>query len=241
MSNVWRRIYTARIAPCSEDWREAIYNGVEVVDDGKLMRESWAPGAFIASEKPVPVVLSHDESKPVGHIVNRIAHGGWHIVDFVLDPSHTLACIAADRLKHGTPVSIGARSLGHDKLLAQDNVLRHTLAKLDELSILAANERPYYPDAKVTGIYEPKEKPIARKQPREPGLNPGDVVFYGDGSLVRRYFPARIKVNGTPSASRGDGMSPDLIRRIQALPDDDYNTFYDENGNEISRTRIAYR
>lgn len=160
--SVWNRSYTCRLAPCSETWREAIYNGVEVVDDGKVMRESWAPDAFIASDKPVPVILSHDESKPVGHLVNRIVHNGWHIGEFVLDASHTLACIAADRLEHGTPVSIGARSLAHDKLLAQGNVLRHTLARLDELSILAPNELPYYPDARVTHIYEPKAKPIMR-------------------------------------------------------------------------------
>jgi hypothetical protein len=141
---------------------------------------------------------------------------------------HTpLACIAADRLKHGTPVSIGARSLRHDKLLAQDNILRHTLARLDELSILAPNELPYYPDARVTRIYEPKAKPVART-PKEPE----GEVFYG-GGLIHRYYKTEITVGGARSLARRG--SPDWVR---AQPDDGYSTTYDHEGNVLSRIRL---
>jgi hypothetical protein len=205
--SVWGRIYCARVAPCSDDWREAIYNGVEVVDGGKLMRESWAPNAFIASGKPAPVVLSHDESKPVGHIVNRIVHNGWHIVDFVLDPKHNLACIAADRLRHGWPVSIGARSLRHDKLLAQDGILRHTIARLDELSILAPNELPYYPEAKVTQFTSRKR---SRSCAREPSLASLRGMSFSTATARRS---ANIS---TPRSRCADTRAPRHLRSLAA-------------------------
>jgi hypothetical protein len=117
--SVYDRIYSAQIAPCSADWREAIRNGIDVVDDDRRWTESIAENAFLPTTRPVPVVLSHDESRPVGEVVVRIAHRGWFHVDFRLDASKLLACVAADRLKVGTPVSIGFRTLGHDKSLAE--------------------------------------------------------------------------------------------------------------------------
>jgi phage head maturation protease len=183
--SVYDRTYSAQIAPCSADWREAIHNGIDVVDDGRRWTESIAENAFLPTTKPVPVLLSHDEAKPVGEVIVRIAHKGWFHVDFKLNASKLHSCIAADRLKVGTPVSIGFRTLGHDKSLAEKGVMRHTLVRFDELSILRADEIPAYRGAKITSIYEPKPKPATRTTPkpaaRATAAVPTGEVFYGAG------------------------------------------------------------
>jgi phage head maturation protease len=164
--SVYDRTYSAQIAPCSADWREAIRNGIDVVDEGRRWTESIAENAFLPTTKPVPVLLSHDESRPVGEVIVRIAHKGWFHVDFKLDASKLHSCVAADRLKVGTPVSIGFRTLKHDEQLAKNGVMRHTLARFDELSILGPGDMPGYPGAKITRIYEPK--PATRTNPKPP-------------------------------------------------------------------------
>lgn len=83
--SIYDRIYSARIAPASDTWREAIYLGAEVVDGGRRWTESFAHDAFLRSDEPTPVVLSHEDHRVVGHVVVRIAHNGWHIADFRLD------------------------------------------------------------------------------------------------------------------------------------------------------------
>jgi hypothetical protein len=184
--SVYDRTYSAQIAPCSADWREAIRNGIDVVDDGRRWTESIAENAFLPTTKPVPVLLSHDESKPAGEVLVRIAHKGWFHVDFKLDASKLLACVAADRLRVGAPVSIGFRTLKHDEQLAKSGVMRHTLARFDELSILGPGEIGAYRGAKITRIYEPKPKPATRttskpsRAARKPTpAVPAGTVFYG--------------------------------------------------------------
>jgi hypothetical protein len=146
-------IYSCRLAPCSESWREAIYVGLPTVFDGRRVRESFASTAFIADGKRVPIVLGHDrEDEPVGHVVSRIAHGGWHLADFVLDDSIPLSAVAADRLRVGAGVSIGARSLRRDALLEEDGIVRHELARLEHVVICGPGEIPCYRDARITGI-----------------------------------------------------------------------------------------
>jgi hypothetical protein len=158
-------MYEARIAPCAETWREAIRLGVEVVDEGRLVRESFAPKAF-GKLNGAPVVLDHDESKPVGRILNGISHRGWLVVDFLIDHSKPLSAIALDRLKVGAPVSIGAHSHECDKLLEQDGIVWHTRATLDELSILQPGGLPAYRGAAITHIYPPPKTSPARAKPK---------------------------------------------------------------------------
>jgi Caudovirus prohead serine protease len=186
------RIYSARIAPCSTTWREAIYNGAVVVHHGRRWTESFAPDAFIATEQPVPIVLSHDEGRPVGRVTVRIAHRGWHIADFQLDHSLLRSAIALDLLRVGAPVSIGFHPLAHDELLAEDNIKWHTLCRLDEISILTPNETPAFKGAQITSILEPR--PTARQASREKAPDSEDgVVTYG-GPTLYRYFKTPITI-----------------------------------------------
>lgn len=154
-------VYSARIAPCARTFREAIRNGVTVVQEGRSWQESFAADAFLP-RRVVPVILAHDrEEEIVGHVIARVAHGGWHVCDFSLDHSKTLSAIAMDRLRVGCPVSIGATSIRRDKLLAEDSIWWHTIARFDHLAVLAPGQVPAYPGAQITGIYTPK--PAARK------------------------------------------------------------------------------
>lgn len=164
--SIYKRTYICRFAPCSTTDREAIRNGVDVVFDGRRMTESFAPDAFLATTERVPVILSHDPGKPAGYLTQRIVHNGWHIGPFTLDHSHWASAVALDRLKRGTPVSIGAHTLRHDESLAELGVLRHTFARLDELSILAADEHPAITGAKIIDVLERSEAPYARTPAR---------------------------------------------------------------------------
>lgn len=182
--NIYQRTYIARIAPCSEDWREAIRLGEEVVDGGELWTESFAPDAFLASEEPAPVVLDHADHKVVGHITQRTTHGGWHIAAFTLDHARNLSAVALDLLRIGAPVSIGFRALRHDKLLAEEMVKRHTIARLLELTILGPNETPAFRGAQITSILE--RSAAARTVPAQNGLE------YRVSDEVSRATEARI-------------------------------------------------
>jgi hypothetical protein len=181
--NIFNRYYRARFAPSSSDWRAAIYNGVEVVDDG-LWKESFADGAFLTPAKPVPVVLGHNEAKVVGEVVARTTDGGWHIADFTLDHSRALSAVALDLLRIGTPVSIGARSLRHDKLLAEDGVKRHTIATLDEISILGPGETPAYRGAQITHVL-----PFRQPEPKAKPTPTPNVVRHSAVPVARRIRP----------------------------------------------------
>lgn len=186
--SVYDRVYICRLAPCSETWRDAIYHGVDVIHRGKRWTESFSPDAFITTETPVPVVLSHADEKIVGHVTSRTTHGGWHIAAFKLDHDRNLSAVAADRLRVGVPVSIGFRTLRHDPILAETSVLRHTVARLDELSVLAADEVPALPGARITSILERSKRSPAVSLDRlavgDTVLQPGVLVRHGCGQVL---------------------------------------------------------
>ena len=185
--SIFDRLYSARIAPSTPNWREALHNGAVVTDNGRLWRESFAPDAFLPSDKPIPVVLSHEDHRVVGHIGVRVAHRGWHICDFMLDHSIARSAIALDMLKVGTAVSIGFSPLAHDESLAGQGVKWHTRCRLDELSILRPDETPGYRGAKIVAIHElpdfPKPKP--KRAPVAQRHHAGQVI-YGDGRVLNR-------------------------------------------------------
>jgi phage head maturation protease len=60
----------------------------------------------------------------------------------------------------GVPVSIGARLIRTDAM-ELIHVRRHTLAHLDEVSILAPNEHPAYPGARISQMIEPSKESVA--------------------------------------------------------------------------------
>jgi hypothetical protein len=152
-----RNLYIARIAPTT------IGNAVGIVDDvGEVWHEIFDADAWIADASPVPVMLRHDrDDMVVGHVVSSpVVSGGWHHASFQLDVDRPLASVAFDRLRHGSQVSIGARSIARD-----DNhlngVRRHTLARFEHLAIVGPGEIAGYPGAKVVQILKPSKKPPA--------------------------------------------------------------------------------
>jgi hypothetical protein len=152
-----RNIYTARVAPTS------IRNASAVVDGSYVWTEVFDENVWTADTRPVPIMLRHDADETiVGSVVARVAHNGWHVVDFMLDPERSLASVAYDRLRVGTGVSIGATSLRRD-----DNALslvrRHKLARLEHIAILEPNQLPGIAAARVTRIIEPSKKLIVRQ------------------------------------------------------------------------------
>jgi hypothetical protein len=140
-----RNLYVARVAPASSTLRESVSNAVSVVDVDRSWSETFAEDAWIADAAPPPVMLRHDdEDTIVGHVVSRpVVSDGWHVASFQLDPGRPLASVAFDRLRHGAPVSIGARSLRRD-----DNhlsgVRRHLLARFEHVAIVGPGEVPGY-------------------------------------------------------------------------------------------------
>lgn len=140
----------------------------------------------------MPIVLSHDEGRPVGRVTVRIAHRGWHIADLSSttpssDPQSRSTCSESARPFDRVP-SAGT----HDELLAEDNIKWHTLCRLDEISILALNETPAFKGAQITSILEPR--PTARQASREKAPDSEDgVVTYG-GPTLYRYFKTPITI-----------------------------------------------
>lgn len=185
--SIYTRTYIARIAPCATTWREAMRHGASVVDNRKRWTESFAPNAFIATDKPAPVILSHHDGKPVGQVSGCWTDNGWHVASFDLDHSRSLSAVALDRLDVGVPVSIGFRGLRHDTKLAGDGVMWHTLARLDELSILYPDERPAYPGAKVVHMYERRKQPATSKQ------TDGEIIHHA-GEVLRRPIGQVLRV-----------------------------------------------
>jgi len=184
--SVYGRTYIARIAPCATTWREAIYNGQDVIQPGGEIRcESFAEHAFAGVEAAtVPVILWHDTDRPVGTLSSLIAHKGWHLAAFTLDPTKTLSCIAADSLRHGSAVSIGFARSRHDPLLAEDGTYWYQEAVLTELAVLAPHESPAYRGAVVTQVLEPtKASPAAVSTSR---LAAGEEIVHDEGKLLVR-------------------------------------------------------
>jgi hypothetical protein len=94
-------------------------------------------------------VLRHEREKVAGAIEAIWPMEGWWHARFKLNPQQTSACIAADSLKVGTPVSpcfsrVRWRDNGASRLYEQ--------AWLSELSILMYHQRPAYRGAQVSFI-----------------------------------------------------------------------------------------
>jgi phage head maturation protease len=166
MSDAYDKLYTAKIAACTANDREAIRNGIDVNDEGQRWKESIREGSLITpAHKTLPVLLSHDNKKPVGEIQRVFSEDGWWWADFTLDPSKTFSCVAADNLRVGSPVSVGYRTLRHDESLAKAGVKWHTSAILDEVSVLNHGEHPAYSGAEIAFILPHKRVPRTAKSP----------------------------------------------------------------------------
>ena len=78
------RFYSCRFAPNAETWHHAIRVGQRVIHHGEPVYESFAPQAF-AGASEVPVLLDRDVMTRAGTVTVLVAHGDWHLADFVLD------------------------------------------------------------------------------------------------------------------------------------------------------------
>ena len=201
--------YVARIAPVSLTSTDAIHAGQILIDEsGQRVNESFAAGGLIWPTKPCPVLIDHDEKFPVGFVSDFAERDGWNEATFVLNMDKPLADVAQEILRVGTPVSLGAKSLRRDESLADlglaTPVKRHTIAFLQEVSILSPESRPAFKGAQVIRIEErgtaldrmrERERERANAKPAA-RPEPAGEVFYGAGTHVRRPGGQVLAVDG---------------------------------------------
>jgi hypothetical protein len=137
-------MYVARIAPIKEF--------LDVARDE--VAERFERDAFLTVDPTkVPVVLHHDDEKPVGRLDGLARARGWHVASFRLDHSVVRSAVVADWLRPGWPVSIGFRSL-HSRTWADGGLVEHTIAELLELTVVGRDEEQVYPGAQVVSVIE---------------------------------------------------------------------------------------
>jgi hypothetical protein len=147
-----------RFAPCSETDRLAVRHGLQTLHEGRLFRESFAPGCWLPRETPATVQLSHD-GEVVGEIGAVIAHKDWHLATLVLEDRP----IVRERFKPGARISVGAKSIRRD----QDDdlrIVRHRICQLEHIAPLLDGQTPGHIGAKITRVWEPtvKREPSTR-------------------------------------------------------------------------------
>jgi hypothetical protein len=194
--------YVARIAPVSLTTADAVHSGATVLDErGERVTESFASGGLIWPTKTCPVLIDHDERFPVGFVSDVAERDGWHEATFVLNMDKPLADVACELLRVGTPVSLAAKSVRRDESLAGLGlaipVKRHTIAFLEEVSILSPRVTPGFKGAKVIRITErgtalsrmrerELERAKAKPKPEAPSPVAAGEEIYGGGTLIRR-------------------------------------------------------
>jgi hypothetical protein len=168
---------SCRFAPFSESERRAVPDGLDTIWEGRLYRESFGD-CWIArpASSPATVRLSHD-GPDVGTISVVVAHGKWHVADFVI-PEGPLQARALERIRPGAPVSLEAESLRRyeDTDL---RIVRHSLAKLNHIALVGRDEIAGHVGAVVTAVRELKStKPAGRAQPVAPKKPAVDLAAY---------------------------------------------------------------
>jgi hypothetical protein len=158
---------SCRFAPFSESERRAVPDGLDTIYEGQLFRESFAGDCWIArpASSPATFRLSHD-GPDVGSISVVVAHGKWHLADFVI-PEGPLQARALERIRPGAPVSLDARSL---KRFQDDDlrIVRHSLAQLNHIALVGRDEIAGHVGAVVTAVHELKTTKPAVHAPHAP-------------------------------------------------------------------------
>jgi hypothetical protein len=134
--------------------------------------ESWSISDFAAaSERPwrIPVLINHDPALEVGPLYLIRERAGWLEADLTLDDT-PLGREAAERMRIGQPVSVGAREL-------MGNV---PLRWVRELSLV---ERAAVPGAQVIGRREHRSS--TTMPPAATTRAAAGEVIYG-GPVIRR-------------------------------------------------------
>lgn len=154
------RLYTCRFAPCGSTPRHAIRTSQLVVQRGESVHESFDPHAFAGTRAAeVAILLDHDPRKRAGTVRAKVAHGDWHVADFVLDGPY--AEQAAEWIERSGKVSPGFDPIEHDPIAAREPAAMtwHTRARLNEISVLPPGAIGWYAGAIVTGSAELKKSP----------------------------------------------------------------------------------
>ena len=132
-----------------------------------------------------PLVVDHNYDREIGR-VHSLFQVDWMDGPWIC----ARATLTAPPVwpKRGTGASFESISLQRndwDIHGVKADVIAHAIVK--EVSALST-KRPAEPRAEVLTCY--RTEPV----PGSPELQPGDQVIYGNGQLIRRYFPAVITV-----------------------------------------------
>jgi hypothetical protein len=167
-----------------------------IVDDPKLARSVMVEGAGaldrVSRHEPLPVLVDHD--REVGRVRDIFAapHTDgrrWLFASVELDECPTW-------LKRDGGVSWSYRVLFDQDVRGTQRLLR---AIIDEVTLVSPGFVPVEPLARVAWVGEPEPSPAATADRAA-----GGEVLYGDGKLVRRYFPnAVVAVGGVPVQRSG--------------------------------------
>lgn len=137
---------------------------------------------FLPGTRTIPLVVDHDLERQIGE-VHEIVRWGWTDGEWLV-----ARCSISDPmppwLKKGTRASFSSRKLHSHDLHGWTHVTR---ALMEEVSVLLS-QRPVEQCAEVL-LLEHSSSPTGASDRaaagdtyrREPGLNPGDIVFYGSG------------------------------------------------------------
>jgi phage head maturation protease len=170
--SVYDRMYVARIAPIKEFH--------DVARDE--IAERFERDAFLTVDPTkVPVVLHHDDEKPVGRLDGLSRSRGWHVASFRLNHSVVRSAVVADWLRPGWPVSIGFRSL-HSRTWADGGLVEHTIVELLELTVVDGDTDPVYPGAQIVSVIDLPRRARAvehRDEPNRVLVRPGSGYVVG--------------------------------------------------------------
>jgi hypothetical protein len=186
------RLYSCRFAPNGDNPFHAIRVAQRVVDHGESVLEAFAPDAFASRSANVPVLLDHDHGRRAGTIRAMVAHGDWHIADFILDGPY--AAQAAEWIETSGRVSPGFTALERDAISAKEPAPMnwYLRATLDEISVIPPGSIAWYVGAKITRVSElPQPTSSAVETPRvEPAA--GEVVLPGRGQRIVRHNSGEV-------------------------------------------------
>jgi hypothetical protein len=151
-----------RFAACSQTPNRIVQDGIDTWhQDGRIYRESFAPGAFIKRARRAGFRLEHD-AEDVGEVTVVVAHGPWWIADCVVEDTPAVR----EAVKPGAKVSLQAQIL-KSREVADLRLHRVELADLEHIALVADGQRAGYLDGatKILSVRElASPKPAASRQ-----------------------------------------------------------------------------
>ena len=220
--------YTARLAPLHRDISLPGEKGGPLVLDEQTWR-TWM-------ETPwhVGVRVSHDPGN-VGICSFLRVRDGWYEADFILNDK--IERNLPEGLPVGQPMSVGMRHFDSKVLLLQEiSIVPHGAIRGAEVTSRRERKPTSSTSAAAVANVLTRKSSRTRTMPDgsvERDLPDGsvEITYPRGGPRMSRQCGQVVSVGGVPV---GRGRS-DLIRAIQALPDDGYSTLYDHDGRVLER------